>query len=116
MQSTPTPTYLKPQPRVSNGYGYNLNNLGNINFSGLGAGIGDQVAKLRNLLKARGIAAPAASNPMNYDYDGDGSIVTYTRQQFDDLYKTNIKRSSLYSGADNGGEGGYFDKLFLEDD
>ena len=113
MQSTPTPTYLKPQPRVSNGYGYNLNNLGNINFSGLGAGIGDQVAKLRNLLKARGIAAPAASNPMNYDYDGDGSIVTYTRQQFDDLYKTNIKRSSLYSGADNGGEGGYFDKLFF---
>jgi hypothetical protein len=106
MQPTPT------QPRVSNGYGYNLNNLGNINFSGLGAGIGDQVAKLRNLIKARGTAAPA-SNPMTYDYDGDGSIVTYTRQQFDDLYKTNIKRSSLYSGADNGGEGGYFDKLFF---
>ena len=90
-----------------------MNNLGNINFSGLGAGIGDQVEKLRNLLKARGTAAPAASNPMNYDYDGDGSIVTYTRQQFDDLYKTNIKRSSLNSGLDDGGEGGYFDKLFF---
>jgi len=117
MQSTPTPTlrptYFKGQPRVSNGYGYNLNNLGNINFSGLGAGINDQVEKLRNLLKARGTAAPAASNPTNYDYDGDGSIVTYTRQQFDDLYKTNIKRSSLNSGLDDGGQGGYFDKLFF---
>jgi len=111
----PRPAYLKPQ--APNEYGYNL---GNINFSGLGAGINDQVAKLRNLLKARGkmfipgLASSSApqSNPsiMNYDYDGDGSIVKYTRQQFDDLYKTNIRRSSNYS--DSGGDG-YFDKLFF---
>lgn len=113
----PRPAYLKPQ--APNEYGYNL---GNINFSGLGAGINDQVAKLSNLLKARGkmfipgLASSSApqSNPSpsitNYDYDGDGSIVKYTRQQFDDLYKTNIRRSSNYS--DSSGDG-YFDKLFF---
>ncbi len=98
--------------------GYNLGNMGNINFSGLGAGIGDQVAKLSNLLKVRGKKflpnSLYASPPpvMTYDYDGDGSLVKYTRQQFDDLYKANIKRSSSYSGV-NSGDGGYFDKLFF---
>ena len=98
--------------------GYNLGNIGNINFSGLGAGIGDQVAKLSNLLKVRGKKflpnSLYASPPpvMTYDYDGDGSLVKYTRQQFDDLYKANIKRSSSYSGV-NSGDGGYFDKLFF---
>ena len=98
--------------------GYNLGNIGNINFSGLGAGIGDQVAKLSNLLKVRGkkflpnslyVSPPPV---MTYDYDGDGSLVKYTRQQFDDLYKANIKRSSSHSGF-NSGDGGYFDKLFF---
>jgi hypothetical protein len=110
MQPRP-PAYLKPQ--APNEYGYNL---GNINFSGLGAGINDQVAKLSNLLKARGkmfipgLASSSAPGIMNYDYDGDGSIVKYTRQQFDDLYKTNIRRGSNY--GDSGGDG-YFDKLFF---
>lgn len=99
--------------------GYNLSNIGNINFSGLGAGIGDQVAKLSNLLKVRGKKflpnSLYASPPpvMTYDYDGDGSLVKYTRQQFDDLYKANIKRSSSSYSGFNSGDGGYFDKLFF---
>ena len=103
-----------------NRHGYNLANIGNINFSGLGAGIGDQVAKLSNLLKARGkmfipesLSVPPVSRKITYDYEGDGSVVKYTRQEFDDLYKTNIKRSSLYSGSTSSGDGGYFDKLFF---
>ena len=82
--------------------------LGNINFNGIGEGITEKITKLSNLLKARG----AAPRPivMNYDYEGDGSVVKYTRQQFDDLYKTNIKRSS---NMEMGGDGGYFDKLFF---
>lgn len=93
--------------------------MGNIDFSGLGAGIGDQVAKLSNLIKTRGkmflpqsLSMPYVPRKMTYDYDGDGSLVKYTRQQFDDLYKTNIKRSSSYPGV-NSGDGGYFDKLFF---
>lgn len=112
------PQYFQPRQPMPNLSGYNLGNMGNINFSGLGAGIGDQVAKLSNLLKVRGKKflpnSLYASPPpvMTYDYDGDGSLVKYTRQQFDDLYKTNIKRSSSYSGV-NSGDGGYFDKLFF---
>jgi hypothetical protein len=92
--------------------------MGNINFSGLGAGMNSQISKLSNLLKARGkmFIPGSASVPsiMNYDYDGDGSIVKYTRQQFDDLYKTNIKRSSNFESSGSGdGDGGYFDKLFF---
>ena len=109
------PQYFKPRQTMPNLSGYNLENLRNINFSGLGAGIGDQVAKLSNLLKVRGKKFLPESPPpvMTYDYDGDGSLVKYTRQQFDDLYKANIKRSSSYSGFNSGDGGGYFDKLFF---
>ena len=109
----PRSIYYKQQPISPNRLRHGL---GNINFSGLGSGINDQVAKLSNLLKSRGkmfigaASAPPTSSIMNYDYDGDGSIVKYTRQQFDDLYKTNIRRSSMYS---NSGGDGYFDKLFF---
>lgn len=87
--------------------------LGNISFDGIGAGITDQITKLSNLLKARGIPTPTSTHRpivMNYDYEGDGSVVKYTRQQFDDLYKTNIRRSS---NMEMGSNGGYFDKLFF---
>lgn len=85
--------------------------LGNINFDGIGPGITEKITKLSNLLKTRGIPA-TAPRPivMNYDYEGDGSVVKYTRQQFDDLYKTNIRRSSSVGVS---GDGGYFDKLFF---
>lgn len=113
------PQYFQPRQTRPNLSGYNLGNLSNINFSGLGAGIGDQVAKLSNLLKVRGkkflpdsLFASPPPPVMTYDYDGDGSLVKYTRQQFDDLYKANIKRSSSHSGF-NSGDGGYFDKLFF---
>ena len=114
------PPFSRSRAYSPNGNGYNLSN---INFSGLGAGINDQVAKLKNLLIARGkmfIPGSSAFAPaptptiMNYDYDGDGSIVKYTRQQFDDLYKANIKRSSNFgSTTGSSGDGGYFDNLFF---
>jgi hypothetical protein len=88
--------------------------LGNINFNGFGSGITNQIEKLSNLIKARDMKAfspPVVSpSPMNYDYEGDGSVVKYTRQQFDDLYKTNVKRGS---SMEMGGNDGYFDKLFF---
>lgn len=88
--------------------------LGNINFNRIDSGITNQIAKLSNLIKARDMKAfspPVVSpSPMNYDYEGDASVVKYTRQQFDDLYKTNVKRSS---SMEMGGSDGYFDKLFF---
>lgn len=81
--------------------------LANINFDGIGSGITDKITKLSNLLKTRGtLPKPIA---MNNDYEGDGSVVKYTREQFNDLYKTNARRSS---SEESGGDG-YFDKLFF---
>jgi hypothetical protein len=83
--------------------------LGSINFNGVDASITSQIAKLSNLMKARDIKAVLPVPPI-YDYGADGGVVKYTRQQFDDLYKTNVKRSS---NMETGGNDGYFDKLFF---
>ena len=100
-----------------NRYGFANINLNSI--AGIG-GMNDKIEKLSNLLKARGIKMPSLYTPTptrtptrSGDYDGDddgGGVVTYTRQQFEDLYKKNATRQSMYD--DNGG-GGYFDKLFF---
>jgi hypothetical protein len=42
---------------------------------------------------------------------GDGGVVEYTRQQLDDLYKKNAKRS--WNSYGDNGSAGYFDKLFF---
>lgn len=108
--------YSPPPPprasRASNINPYSYGGLSNINFNGIGAGITNQIEKLSNLLKARGIKAvsPPALSPINYDYQGDDGVVKYTRQQFDDLYKTNVTRTS---NMETGGNDGYFDKLFF---
>ena len=109
------PAYYKTPllPNVNNARSYNID-MGNINFNGIGKGITDQITKLSNLLKARGIKTISSpvSPTANYDYEGDGSLVKYTRQQFDDLYKTNVKRNSNMGASDHDGDG-YFDKLFF---
>jgi hypothetical protein len=116
------PTYYNrpysppPPPRAANVNPYSYGS-GNINFNGIGQNITQQIEKLSNLLKARGIKAlsssplsPPPPTKMNYDYDGDGALVKYTRKEFDDLYKTNIKRSSH---MEMGGNEGYFDRFFF---
>lgn len=108
------PQSIQSRPYNPNSNRYNLGNLAaNINFTGLGSGISDNVSKLSNLLKKNvKIFLPESAPPVTtYDYDGDSNVVKYTRKQFDDLYKQNTKRSSSYSGVNN--NDGYFDKLFF---
>ena len=113
-----------PRRTVVSNINPNRHGFGNINLNSIaGAGMSvmnDKIEKLSNLLKARGITMPSLYTPTPTrtptragDYDGDdgsGGVVTYTRQQFEDLYKKNANRQSVYD--DNGG-GGYFDKLFF---
>lgn len=113
-----------PRRTIVSNINTNRRGFGNINLNSIaGAGMGvmnDKIEKLSNLLKARGIKMPSLYTPTptrtptrSGDYDGDdgsGGVVTYTRQQFEDLYKKNATRQSVYD--DNGG-GGYFDKLFF---
>jgi transcriptional regulator CtsR len=113
-----------PRRTIVSNINTNRRGFGNINLNSIAGGAGmsgmnDKIEKLSNLLKARGIKMPSLYTPTTTtptrsgDYDGDdgsGGVVTYTRQQFEDLYKKNATRQSMYD--DNGG-GGYFDKLFF---
>ena len=113
-----------PRRTIVSNINTNRRGFGNINLNSIAGGAGmsgmnDKIEKLSNLLKARDIKMPSLYTPTTTtptrsgDYDGDdgsGGVVTYTRQQFEDLYKKNATRQSMYD--DNGG-GGYFDKLFF---
>jgi hypothetical protein len=111
-----------PRTIVSN-INPNRYGFGNINLNSIAgmSGMNDKIEKLSNLLKARGITMPSLYTPTptrtpttptrSGDYgDDSGGVVTYTRQQFEDLYKKNANRQNM--DYDNGG-GGYFDKLFF---
>ena len=107
-------------PRTTAASNINPNRYGfaNINLNSIAgmSGMNDKIEKLSNLLKARGIKVPSLYTPTTTtptgagDDSGGGSVVKYTRQQFDDLYKKNANRQSM--NDDNGGDG-YFDKLFF---
>jgi hypothetical protein len=116
------PAQLKPpnSPRTTAVSNINPNRYGfaNINLNSIAgmSGMNDKIEKLSNLLKARGKKLPSLYTPTTTGADdygddsGGGSVVKYTRQQFDDLYKKNANRQSM--NDDNGGDG-YFDKLFF---
>jgi hypothetical protein len=111
-----------PRRTILSNINPNRYGFGNINLNSIAgmSGMNDKIEKLSNLLKARGITMPSLYTPTSTrtpirsgDYDGDdgsGGVVTYTRQQFEDLYKKNANRQNM--DYDNGG-GGYFDKLFF---
>jgi len=107
-----------PRTIVSN-INPNRYGFGNINLNSIAgmSGMNDKIEKLSNLLKARGITMPSLYTPTtptrsgDYGDDSGGGVVTYTRQQFEDLYKKNANRQNM--DYDNGGGGGYFDKLFF---
>jgi hypothetical protein len=119
------PAQLKTpnSPRTTAVSNINLNRygFGNINLNSIAgmSGMNDKIEKLSNLLKARSIKMPSLYTPTTTtptgaddygDDSGGGSVVKYTRQQFDDLYKKNANRQNM--NDDNGGDG-YFDKLFF---
>ena len=85
----------------------NLNNFGLGNLD-----VGAQIQKLKALLAkvpSTSSLIPKPSMTTTMPEIGDGGVVEYTRQQLDDLYKKNAKRS-WNSYGDNAG---YFDKLFF---
>lgn len=87
----------------------NLNNFGLGNLD-----VGAQIQKLKALLAkvpSTSSLIPKPSMTTTMPAIGDGGVVEYTRQQLDDLYKKNAKRS-WNSDGDNGNTG-YFDKLFF---
>lgn len=124
MQPAQLKTPNSPRRTIVSNINTNRRGFGNINLNSIAgagmSGMNDKIEKLSNLLKARGIKMPSLYTPTptrtptrSGDYDGDdgsGGVVTYTRQQFEDLYKKNATRQSMYD--DNGG-GGYFDKFFF---
>jgi hypothetical protein len=87
------------------------------NFNNFGLGnldVGAQIQKLKALLAkvpSTSSLIPKPSITTTMPEIGDGGVVEYTRQQLDDLYKKNAKRS-WNSDGDNGNSG-YFDKLFF---
>ena len=96
---------------VSNRLGLDLANL-NLNDV-LGANMNDKIRTLKELLIARGIAAPLPTpSPATANGEDDG-VRKYTRQQFEDLYKMNINRESGAGSNGSGSGGGYFDQLFF---
>ena len=76
----------------------------------------DKIQKLKKLLAARGPPPTPPTTPTTTDDGGDNGdndgVRKYTRQQFDELFKRNLNRSSD-TGAGNGGGDGYFDKMFF---
>jgi hypothetical protein len=119
MQPAQLKTPNSPRTTAVSNINPNRYGFGNINLNSIAgmSGMNDKIEKLSNLLKARGIKMPSLYTPTPTgagDYGGDdsggSSVVKYTRQQFDDLYKKNANRQSM--NDDNGGDG-YFDKLFF---
>ena len=87
----------------------NLNNFGLGNLD-----VGAQIQKLKALLAkvpSTSSLIPKPSMTTTMPEIGDGGVVEYTRQQLDDLYKKNAKRS--WNSDGNNGNSGYFDKLFF---
>jgi hypothetical protein len=85
----------------------NLNNFGLGNLD-----VGAQIQKLKALLAkvpSTSSLIPKPSMTTTMPEIGDGGVVEYTRQQLDDLYKKNAKRSWNSDGNNTG----YFDKLFF---
>lgn len=85
----------------------NLNNFGLGNLD-----VGAQIQKLKALLAkvpSTSSLIPKPSMTTTMPAVGDGGVVEYTRQQLDDLYKKNAKRS----WNSDGNNAGYFDKLFF---
>ena len=76
----------------------------------------DKIQKLKKLLAARGPPPTPPTTPTTTDDGGDNGdndgVRKYTRQQFDELFKRNLNRSSD-TGTGNGGGDGYFDKMFF---
>jgi hypothetical protein len=119
MQPAQLKTPNSPRTTAVSNINPNQYGFGNINLNSIAgmSGLNDKIEKLSNLIKARGITMPSTRTltapTRSGDYDGDddsGGVVTYTRQQFEDLYKKNANRQNM--DYDNGG-GGYFDKLFF---
>lgn len=85
------------------------------NFNNFGLGnldVGAQIQKLKALLAkvpSTSSLIPKPSMTTTMPAIGDGGVVEYTRQQLDDLYKKNAKRSWNSDGNNTG----YFDKLFF---
>lgn len=121
MQPAQLKTPNSPRTTAVSNINPNRYGFGNINLNSIAgmSGLNDKIEKLSNLIKARGITMPSTRTftapTRSGDYDGDdgsGGVVTYTRQQFEDLYKKNANRQNM--DYDNGGGGGgYFDKLFF---
>lgn len=88
------------------------------NFNNFGLGnldVGAQIQKLKALLAkvpSTSSLIPKPSMTTTMPAIGDGGVVEYTRQQLNDLYKKNAKRS-WNSGFGDNGNAGYFDKLFF---
>lgn len=86
----------------------NLNNFGLGNLD-----VGAQIQKLKTLLakvpSTSSLIPKPSMTTTTMPEIGDGGVVEYTRQQLDDLYKKNAKRS----WNSDGNNAGYFDKLFF---
>ena len=86
----------------------NLNNFGLGNLD-----VGAQIQKLKALLakvpSTSSLIPKPSMTATTMPEIGDGGVVEYTRQQLDDLYKKNAKRSWNSDGNNTG----YFDKLFF---
>ena len=86
------------------------------NFNNFGLGnldVGAQIQKLKTLLakvpSTSSLIPKPSMTTTTMPEIGDGGVVEYTRQQLDDLYKKNAKRS----WNSDGNNAGYFDKLFF---
>ena len=86
------------------------------NFNNFGLGnldVGAQIQKLKTLLakvpSTSSLIPKPSMTTTTMPEIGDGGVVEYTRQQLDDLYKKNAKRSWNSDGNNTG----YFDKLFF---
>lgn len=88
------------------------------NFNNFGLGnldVGAQIQKLKTLLakvpSTSSLIPKPSMTTTTMPEIGDGGVVEYTRQQLDDLYKKNAKRS--WNSYGDNGSAGYFDKLFF---